>query len=216
MHENDMKYDIDEESERVFEPVFSSEFLMNKELFYDFSSVSYHRTKRGFIVFLCLVAFAITINILVGNYELVVLFGPLMALLMSLVYFRTNKAIRVNYERNVLAGGNNTVFKYDLLKDKIVSLVGGRKTEYDYNQITNLFETKDFILLHLKYNLHITINKNTLDGDVEDLKRFLLSKCVGVKKKRFINCENDKKISVVFLISLIAVAVAGSVIGVLF
>lgn len=211
MDENNVNVNV--ENEEVKSPIYSSKFLMNKELFYDFCSVSYNRTKKIFLTFFCLVACLIGINLLIGNYDIVLGFGPFMSFLMVLIYFRTKKSIKINYERNLISAGKESTLNYELFDDKIVSHVDELKREYFYHQITKFFETKNFILLHLQHNLHITIEKNNLNASVDEVKKFLMNKCTLVNKKKFINCSNDKKWSLVFLIALIVVSVIGIVVG---
>lgn len=211
MDENNVNVNV--ENEEVEKPIYSSRFLMNKDLYYDFCSVSYNRTKKVFLTFLCLVAYLIGINLLIGNYDIVLGFGPFISFLMILIYFRTKKAIKIGYERNLISAGKESTLNYELFEDKIVSYVDELKREYFYHQITKFFETKDFILLHLQHNLHITIEKNNLRASVDEVKAFLTNKCTLVKKKKFINCANDKRWSLVFLIALIVVSVIGTVIG---
>ena len=211
MDENNVNVDV--ENEEVKRPIYSSKFLMNKELFYDFCSVSYNRTKKIFLIFFCLVAYLIGINLLIGNYDIVIVVGPSMSFLMALLYFRTEKSIKINYERNLISAGKESTLNYELFDDKIILHVDELKREYFYHQITKFFETKNFILLHLQHNLHITIEKNNLNASVDEVKIFLMNKCTLVKKKKFINCANDKKWSLVFLIALIVISIIGIVVG---
>ena len=211
MDENNVNVDV--ENEEVKRPIYSSKFLMNKELFYDFCSVSYNRTKKIFLIFFCLVAYLIGINLLIGNYDIVIVVGPSMSFLMVLLYFRTEKSIKINYERNLISAGKESTLNYELFDDKIILHVDELKREYFYHQITKFFETKNFILLHLQHNLYVTIEKNNLTASVDEVKAFLINKCTLVKKKKFINCANDKKWSLVFLIALIVVSIVGMIVG---
>lgn len=211
MDENNVNVDV--ENEEVKRPIYSSKFLMNKELFYDFCSVSYNRTKKTFLIFFCLVAYLIGINLLIGNYDIVIVYSPFMSFLMVLLYFWTEKSIKINYERNLISAGKESTLNYELFDDKIILHADELKREYFYHQITKFFETKNFILLHLQHNLHITIEKNNLNASVDEVKIFLMNKCTLVKKKKFINCANDKKWSLVFLIALIVVSIIGIVVG---
>ena len=213
MNEKNMNSNIEAGAEEVNIPIYSSRFLMNKDLYYDFCSVSYNRTKKVFLTFLCLVTYLICINLLIGNYDIVLGFGPFISFLMILIYFRTKKAIKINYERNLISAGKESTLNYELFEDKIVSHVDELKREFFYHQITKFFETKNFILLHLQHNLHLTIEKNNLNASVDDVKSFLMEKCTLVKKKKFINCCNDKKWSLIFLLALIVVSVMGTVVG---
>ena len=211
MNENNVNINV--ENEEVKSPIYSSKFLMNKDLYYDFCSVSYNRTKKVFLTFLCLVAYLIGINLLIGNYNIVLGFGPFISFLMILIYFRTKKAIKIGYERMVISEGKEMTLNYELFEEKVISHNDELKREYFYHQITKFFETKNFILLHLQHNLHVTIEKNNLTASVDEVKAFLMNKCTLVKKKKFINCANDKKWSLVFLIALIVVSVIGTVVG---
>ena len=211
MNENNVNVNI--ENEEIKSPVYSSTFLMNKDLHYDFCSVSYNRTKKLFFIFFCLVAYLIGINLLMGNYDIVLGYGPFISFLMILIYFRTRKSIKIGYERMVISEGKEVTLNYELFEDKVISHNDELKREYFYHQITKFFETKNFILLHLQHNLYVTIEKNNLNASVDEVKSFLMNKCTLVKKKKFINCANDKKWSLVFLIALIVVSVIGTVVG---
>lgn len=213
MNENNVNLNIENENEEVKSAIYSSKFVMTKDSFYDFYSLSYNRTKKVFFTFLCLLAYLIVINVFVGNYDIVVVFCPFISFLMLLIYFRTKKIIRINYERNLISAGKESTLNYELFEDKIVSHVDELKREYFYHQITKFFETKNFILLHLQYNLHLILNKDNLNASVDEVKSFLMNNCTLVKKKKFINCCNDKKWSLVFLVALIAVSVIGVVVG---
>ncbi len=211
MNENNVNINV--ENEEVKSPIYSSKFLMNKDLYYDFYSVSYNRTKKVFLIFLCLVAYLIGINLLIGNYDIVLWFGPFISFLMILIYFRTKKAIKIGYERMVISAGKEITLNYELFEEKIISHNDELKREFFYHQITKFFETKNFILLHLQHNLYVTIEKNNLTASVDEVKAFLINKCTLVKKKKFINCANDKKWSLVFLIALIVVSIVGMIVG---
>ena len=212
MNENNTNTNIENENEEVKKAIYSSKFLMNKELFYDFCSVSYNKLKKFFLFFLLFTATEIIVNIILKDYmtNFVTLF---ISFLLLLTYFITKRSIKINYERNLISAGKESSLHYELFEDKIVSHVDELKREYFYHQITKFLETKNFILLHLQYNLHITIEKSNLNASVDEVKSFLIEKCPHVKKKKFINCSNDKKWSLVFLIALIVVSVVGTVIG---
>ena len=211
MNENNTNTNVTDEE--VKNAIYSSKFLMNKELYYDFCSVNYNRMKKMFLTFLCLVAYVIGANLFLGNYD-IVLSGLFISFLMILIYFRTKKAMKIGYERMLISEGKEITLNYELFEDKMVSYNDELKREHSYHQITKFFETKHFILLHLKHNLYVTIEKNNLNASVDEVKTFLMNKCTLVKKKKFINCSNDKKWSLVFLIALIAVSVIGVVVGI--
>lgn len=215
MNENIRKHAMDVSVKEGQNPIYSSRFLMDKALFYDFCSVSYNRTKKVFLVylflFLFLAAFVTGINLSTGNYGFIFWCGLFISFLMVLIYFKINRNIKIEYERGVLINGGDNTIHYELFEDKIVSKREGLKREYFYYQVTGLFETNNFILLHLKHNLHVTINKDNLDANVDEVKSFLLKKCVAVDKKKFIDCCHDKQWSVVLLVLLCVVCVIASI-----
>lgn len=214
MNDNNINVDIELQNEESENPIYSSTFLMDKELFYDFCSVSYNKTKKLFLMFLCLVFWFTTISILDGGYDVVLSFSLFIPIILVALYLRTNRLIKISYERNLISTGKeeNTI-NCEIYVDKIVSHIDETKKEFSYQQITNLYETKNFILLHLKHNLFIIINKKGLNSEVDAVKSFLAEKCVNVKKKKFINCSDDKKQSLIFLIALISVSVIGILIA---
>lgn len=190
--------------------IYSSKFLMNKDLFYDFNLISYNKIKKIFLVFLCFIAFETVVNIAVKNYDIVAL-NPFISLLMFLIYFKTNRAVKNSYARNLISAGKENILHYELFEDKIVSHIDELRREYFYNQITKFFETKNFILLHFQYGLYITLEKNSINANIDELKSFLTDKCTFVKRKKFINCSSDKKLSLIYLILLFVVSIAGTV-----
>ncbi len=141
MIENTANTNIENENEGAKTAIYSSKFLMSKDLYYDFGSVVFNRTKKIFLVFFCLVAYLIGINLLVGNHDIVVGFGPFISFLMLLTYFRTKKLIKISYEQNLISAGKECTLNYELFEDKMVSHIDELKREYFYHQITKYFET---------------------------------------------------------------------------
>ncbi len=212
MNENNINTNTENENEEVKNAIYSSKFLMSKALHYDFCSVGYHRVKNVNLFSLCLAVYLIGMNLLMGNYDMFFGFGLFVSFASIFMYFQTKKLIKISYERGLISAGKECTLNYELFDDKIVSCVDEVKREYFYHQITKLFETKNFILLHLQHNLYITIEKSSLSASVDEVKNFLINKCTLVKKKKFINCSNDKKWSLIFLIAIIAVSIIGTVV----
>lgn len=215
MNETNIKANIETGAGELKSPVYSSKFLMSKDLYYDFSSVSYNKIKKIFFVFLCLDIFVVFINLWVGNYDIVLWYGPFMLFVTLLMYFRLKRTINIIYERNLLSVGKESTMNYEFFEDKIVSHTDELKRDYFYHQITGLCETKKFIMLHLQYNLYIPVQKNSLNASVDEVKSFFIEKCTHVKKKKFIDCGNDPRWSFLFLIAIVVVSVIGTIVGLL-
>ncbi|MBQ6996748.1 MAG: YcxB family protein [Oscillospiraceae bacterium] len=192
-------------------PVYSTRFVFDKELYNDFCLASYNRAKKVFLFFLVMSAWLIWINLLGGNYTLVLWFAPTICFISCLIYFRTKQAIRVGFERMVLTGGKEIDVRYAFYEDKIVAHSDGSARDIFYEQVTKLFETKRFLLLYLKHDVYVTVEKSGLDASIEAVKAFFVRKCTLVKKKKFIDCSGDMKWSLVFLVALIVVATVGAV-----
>ena len=142
MNENDIKVNLENQEKSA---VYTSKFVMDRSLFFDFSSVVYNKTKKIFLSFLCLSIYTIGINLLAENYDIIIGFGPFISFLMALIYFRTKNGIKISYERNLISAGKDSTLKYELFEDRIVSSVDELKREYFYNQITKFYETKSFL-----------------------------------------------------------------------
>ena len=50
MNENNAGGNIENEKKEAESPVYSSRFLMNRDLFYDFNSVGYNKVKKIFML----------------------------------------------------------------------------------------------------------------------------------------------------------------------
>ena len=213
MSEKLVNTDCENENYEEQTAVYSSKFLFSKELYYDFGAVSYNRTKNVFLIFLCLAAWMICMYLLSDNYDVILWFGPAISFLMCLIFFRTKQSIKVGYERMVLSRGKEATMHYALFEDKIIAYSGDLARDIFYDQVTKLYETKRFLLLYLKHDVYVTIEKSGLNASVEDVKSFLMAKCTAVKKKKFIDCSSDKKWSVLLLVAIIVVAAIGMIAG---
>ena len=200
-------------SHEEYTAVYSTKFVLSKELYCDFGSVGYNRTKTIFWVFLMMTILVNWIYSLSGDYDVILWYGPAISFIMCLTYFRTKQAIKVGYERMVLTRGKEADMHHALYEDKIVAYGDGTARDIFYDQVTKLYETKLFLLLYLKHDVYVTIEKSGLNGSIEAAKAFLMKKCTRVKKKKFIDCSADEKWSLIFLVALIAVAAIGVVAG---
>jgi len=207
MNENNMNPEIQNETNKA---VYASDFVMTKEIFYNLSCVSYNKFKKCLLLSLCLLVYIVLVNILSRDYHIVPI-GIFISAFMFFMFFIIKNSAKVGYERTVLTVGKDPTTGEELFEDKIVSKTNDRTREYSYQQITGLFETKDFLLLHLKHQVYITINKYALNADVDEVKSFLIGKCTRVKKKKFINCSNDKMISLILCIAIMFIAIIATV-----
>ncbi len=195
-------------------PCYVSSTLMTRDMFYDFYLVNYNRIKKMYLFFLMFTVFQIIMNNYFGNFNIVST-SLIVSFCSSLIYYKAVKSTKIGYERNLLSAGKEATLNYTLFDNKIISCVDEFKREYKYNQITKFFETKSFLLLHLKHNMYITVDKTSINANIDEVKAFLIKKCTLVKKKKFINCSNNKKLSLVYLIALIALSIIGTTVSVI-
>jgi len=214
MSENKNNFSVETETGEIVNPVYSSGFIMNKELFYEFCLVSYSRIKKMMFAFLFVCVGTMISYFLDGYYDTVIALGIFAVVVSSIFIYRIERATKISYERNLISAGKESNMQHELFEDKIVSHIDELKREYFYHQISKLYETKNFLLLHLKHNLFITINKNYLNASADQVKSFLMRKCSLVKKNKFINCSNDKKWALAFFVSLIVICIIGIVAGI--
>ena len=193
--------------------IYSSRTFMNRELFFDFQKIGYHKSKIIYLIFMCMVIWQVVMNVAFRYYDMLfyILF---LSMLMIFLYIGKNRTASINYRRMLLTEVKEEIRYQEFFEDKIVLHHEGLQREFFYTHITGFYETKYFLLLHLQHQLYIHINKDMVNGNVDEVKEFLMERCPFVKKKKFISCRNDKKWTRVFLIISVAVSVIGMIIGV--
>lgn len=200
--------------EAAKEPVFCTESLMDLGFFTEFNSISYNTYKKWLFAFLVLTVWYLVTYIWLGNYD-VFLVALSMPIVVSYMYYVVAKAPKRNYERRLISAGEEETFYGKLYEDKIVWGVKELERNYSYHQIRKLYETKRFLILQMQMNLHLIVDKAAMNADVDEAKAFLIQKCTLVKRKKFVDCSNDRKLSLIFLLLLIFSAAAGIVISLL-
>ena len=104
-----------------------------------------------------------------------------------------------------LNNGTDLKITVTINKEKIIlNSENGNTSNYTFNQIISLIETKNLIILKLKHNLGIIIDKQSLTGGTkEELIDYLLSVCENIKKKKVIKAKNWiilRNCSIIFLL----------------
>ncbi len=194
------------------EAVYRSSVTMTRQRYEDFCSVGFGRVKHLSLLMLILGALVTPGIVLEGYYDVA---GSMLfvVLLLALLRFNIARSAKIGYERSVVSEGKESTVNGALYEDKIVSQSGGAVREHSYSQITGLFETKTFLLLHLRHELYIILDKEMLGADFDGAKAFLLGKCTQVKKKKFIDRSYDRTWSLIFMIALAVLPVAGRAVG---
>ena len=125
------------------------------------------------------------------NYSIIIYIGILsLFLLLILKIIGKNKtSYKVSKDLN---NGTDVHINVEINNEKIIMTSdNGNISNYTFNQIISLIETKNFVILKLKHNLGIIIDKTSLTGGTkEDLINHLLSVCENIKKKKIIKSKN--------------------------
>ncbi len=206
MNEN-TNLNVEDKNEEAKTAIYRSNVLMNKDFYYDFCSVSYNKLKELYIIFFCINTFLCVSDVLVNKGDATVTFNVLISICMLVWYLGAKNTTKTGYQKMMLLNGKEDTMTLEFFDDKIISCSNGSEREFHYHQITKFFETKNLILLHLQHNVYVVVDKNNLDANVDEVKSYLMEKCRFVKKKKFINCRNDKKWSLAFLIAQLVVLV---------
>ena len=205
MEENNI---LNNETENEIKPVYVSGITANKDFFRELNTVSFDRVKKLYILSLIVAAFGVIISVITVEPYLAY-YSAFLFLLELVSFFGTRAAVNNSYKRALIAAGKEETFEYELFEDKVVSNMEGLKREHLYSGITGLFESEKMLLLHLQKQLYITVDKTTLNADVNEVKAFLLDKCTLVKKKRFKNCANAKNLCIAMMVATGVIVAAG-------
>ena len=125
------------------------------------------------------------------NYSIIIYIGilSLFLLLILKIIWKNKTSYKISKDLN---NGTDVHINVEINNEKIIMTSdNGNISNYTFNQIISLIETKNFVILKLKHNLGIIIDKTSLTGGTkEDLINHLLSVCENIKKKKIIKSKN--------------------------
>ena len=168
---------------------FSSKYTLDYKTYKEFSS-GYIATRKSSMITLFVVLALLILCIIYRNYETVITFGVLFGIFAFLI--KVTGRNKLQYKRYKSLNNNEDVeANIKIGKDKIISTSKkGDIASYEFSQITGIIETKNLLVLKLKYNMGIIINKNNLEGGTkEELINYLFSVCNNLKKKKVTNSK---------------------------
>lgn len=200
------------------EKEFQSKYTLDLDTYREFSK-GYIGVKKIGQVFLVLFVLCGVSQIFARNYWYIFAFFGLWLLLML-----TTKILnptKVQYNRSISANGGKPLHHtVTINKDGIlIAEDGGNKSNYKFEQIIGIGETKNLLILKMKYNLGIILRKDTLiGGSQEELANFLSEKCSNLKPKKIVqtkytyifqNCMFGI-ISAIFILAIVLFVVQGN------
>lgn len=171
------------------EKEFQSKYTLDLETYREFSK-GYAGVKKIGQVFLVLFALCCLSQLFSRNYWYIFAFGGLWLLLVMTAKILNQS--KVQYNRSISANGGKPLHHtVTINKDGIlIAEDGGNKSNYQFEQIIGMGETKNLLILKMKYNLGIILRKDTLiGGNIEELAQFLFEKCVNLKPKKIVQTK---------------------------
>ena len=193
------------------EKKFSTKYTLDYKTYKEFSS-GYIATKKASIIMLFVFLALLIIYMLTKRYDIIILGGVIFLLLIFLI--KVTGRNKLQYKRYKSLNNNEdleSTIKID--KEKITSTSKkGDITTYEFNQIIGIIETKNLLILKLKYNMGIILDKRNITGGTkEELVDYLFSVCGNIKKKKVVKSKMGliiRKIlfavyAIIFLISIV-------------
>lgn len=215
MNENAPEISGAEAPEETKKPIYTCEYTMDMNFFAEFAAVSYVKIKNFIIIFTAFDILFCLLNIFDGDYNQAAGYSAFLTFLMFILYFSIKKGIQLNYKRSLFSYGNDNRTTTALYDDKILATFGKNEKEFFYHQVSGFFETESLILLRLKYNMFLALDKSGLNADPQAVKAFLIQKCPMVKKKKFTDCSNNHRLLFIFLMISFATAAAAIIVWLL-
>ena len=146
---------------------FTSKYILDYKIYKEFSR-GYLSTSKSSIILWVLLAIALILNIIEQNYKNVILFG-IVYIIFVFIYIIVGRN-KFYYKRSKFLNNDKDVdatVKID--EEKIVlTSQNGNTTNYTFDQITSIIETNNLLILKLKYNVGIIIDKNNLAGGTKE------------------------------------------------
>lgn len=159
---------------------FISEINVTKEVYKEFSDAFVFSSKK-MIVLLLLALFLVLFNVIRKDYVRAIVFVVIELIYVVLFSLILKRQKRIGFERLLEAhGGKNVQTKITINEENIEEIDVGteNKMNFSFSQIQGILETDNLVILRLKYNLGIILDKNNLKGgSVLELVEHLKNVC---------------------------------------
>jgi len=168
---------------------FQSNYTLDIATYREFGK-GYVGSKKIMIVFLILFALCGIAELWEKNYAYIFGFCGIWLLLMGI--FKMIDRSKLQYNRSISANGGKPLHHTVTINQDGILIVedDGNKSTYKFEQIIGMGETKNLIILKMKYNLGIIVQKDTLTGGTqEELVSYLVEKCANLKPKKLVKTQ---------------------------
>jgi len=150
-------------------------------------------------------------NILMKNYDILVMWIIVLLLLCFISDIVIRKINKIRYNKMTLSNKNLPIKNILTIgKDgiKIINPDSNNKTEYTFDSINSIVETKNMFILKMNYRMGMVIDKNNLTGGTkEEFIEYILNKCNNLKKKKVYNYQKDIRFLYWYIIALILILI---------
>lgn len=118
----------------------------------------------------------------------------------------------IHFKRSLVANGGQPVHASIQFREEDIlslNLDNQGKSSFQYSQINAVYETKNLLLLAMKYRLFLIVDKRTLSGSREDFITFLLPRCSKIRRKKIRNVKTGQIINAIkwaFILIMLVIA----------
>lgn len=201
---------MSDENKKEFRSTYTLDYKKYKEF-----SKGFIATNKSNIIVCFLIIILFILYLVTHNYSYIILFGIVFAIIWGITKITGRN--KLSYKRSKsLNNDKDPETTVIINNEKIIGTSKkGDVANYEFNQIIGIVETKNFIILKLKYNVGIIIDKSNITGGTkEELIQFLLDKCINLKKKKLIQSKKwliTRKVILVLSIIMFVLAIVLSV-----
>lgn len=177
---------------------FSSVCVIDYKVYKEFS-LGYASTKGANIIVLCIGLILLIINMIMRNYETVIIFG--IVYLLFFIIFKIIGINKIQYKRLRNLNDDEDLRQTAKISDGNIILTSqkGDISSYKLSQILGIIETNNLFILKLKYDVGIIIDKNNLTGGSnEEFIEYLQKNCKSLKSKKVIKSKKRLIINKIF------------------
>lgn len=187
---------------------FKSNYIMDLETYKEFASGFISTSMRAICYRLVILIYGI-FCILLNQQDVAMIFISIYLLIM-LINKLTGRNL-IQYKRSLSINNGKPVSTEVIIDETGIQGINkdkDNKTDYTFEQISAVTETKNLIILKMKYDLGIIINKNNLEGGSrEELINFIFDKCQNIKKKKVVQSKYGEIFFKLYMLILIVLFV---------
>ena len=149
-------------------------------------ALSYRQLSFLMGIFFVLLLILFGIFLWLSDMELMRVLAGAYSIMFLYMLFRAETAWKKSLRKRQMTMGEAVPSARVELGDRIYAHTPGRsEVAYTYSVVLGLLETEHYLILRMKYNLALMVEKDTLEGGTaEELTQFLFQRCGNMRRKR--------------------------------